>query len=40
MPAQKKIDEAREFTPEQRLLIATQCSYAAATLHLTGSKNR
>ena len=34
MLAQKKIDEARRLTPEQRLLIALELSdFAAAALH-------
>jgi hypothetical protein len=38
MLAQKKIDEARRLTPEQRLLIALQLSDAAAALHHACSK--
>jgi hypothetical protein len=38
--AQKKIDEARRLTPEQRLLIALELSDAAAALHRAGSKKR
>jgi hypothetical protein len=40
MLAQKKIDEARRLTPEQRLLIALQLSDAAAALHRAGCKKR
>lgn len=40
MLAQKKIDEARRRTPEQRLLIALDLSDAAAALHRAGSKKR
>ncbi|MGH7216723.1 MAG: hypothetical protein ACREIG_05760 [Nitrospiraceae bacterium] len=38
--AQKKIDEARRLTPEQRLLIALELSDAAAALHRACSKKR
>jgi hypothetical protein len=38
--AQRKIDEARRLTPEQRLLIALELSDAAAALHRAGSKKR
>ena len=34
--AQKKIDEARQLTLEQRLLIALQLSDAVAAFHRTG----
>jgi hypothetical protein len=40
MLAQKKIDEARRLTPEQRPLIALQLSYAAAALHRAASTRR
>jgi hypothetical protein len=40
MLAQKKIDEARRLTPEQRLLIALELSDAAAAFHRAGSKKR
>lgn len=40
MLEQKKIDEARRLTPEQRLLIALELSDAAAALHRAGSKKR
>jgi len=33
MLAQKKIDEARRLTPEQRLLIALELSDSAVALH-------
>jgi hypothetical protein len=38
MLAQKKIDEARRLTPEQRLLVALELSDAAAALHRACSK--
>jgi hypothetical protein len=38
MLAQKKIDEARRLTPEQRLLIALELSDAAAAFHRACSK--
>ncbi|MGH7181642.1 MAG: hypothetical protein ACREJN_06675 [Nitrospiraceae bacterium] len=38
MLAQKKIDEARRLTPEQRLLVALELSDAAAAFHRAGSK--
>jgi hypothetical protein len=38
--AQRKIDEARRLTPEQRLLIALELSDAAAALHRACSKKR
>jgi len=37
---QKKIDEARQLTPEQRLLLALELSDAAAALHQACSKKR
>lgn len=37
---QKKIDEARELSPEQRLLLALELSDAAAALHQACSKKR
>ena len=40
MLAQRKIDEARRLTPEQRLLIALELSDAAAALHRACSKKR
>jgi hypothetical protein len=40
MLAQKKIDEARRLTPEQRLLIALELSDAAAALHRACPKKR
>ena len=40
MLAQKKIDEARRLTSEQRLLTALQLSDAAAALNRVGSKKR
>ena len=40
MLAQKKIEEARRLTPEQRLLIALQLFDAAAALHRASSKKR
>jgi hypothetical protein len=40
MLAQKKIDEARRLTPEQRLLIALELSDAAVALHRACSKKR
>ena len=40
MLAQKKIDEARRLTPEQRLLIALELSDTAAALHRACSKKR
>ena len=40
MLAQKKIDEARRLTPEQRLLIALELSDAAAVFHRADSKKR
>jgi hypothetical protein len=40
MLAQKKIDEARRLTPEQRLLIALELSDAAAALHRACSEKR
>jgi len=36
MLAQRKIDEARRLTPEQRLLIALELSDAAAAFHRAG----
>lgn len=38
--AQRKIDEARRLTPEQRLLIALELSDTAAALHRACSKKR
>jgi hypothetical protein len=38
MLAQKKIDEARRLTPEQRLRVALELSDAAAALHRACSK--
>ncbi len=38
MLAERKIDEARRLTPEQRLLIALVLSDAAAALHRACSK--
>lgn len=38
--AQKKNDEARQLTPERRLLVALQLSDAAAALHRACSKKR
>jgi len=38
MLAQRKIDEARRLTPEQRLLIALELSDAAAAFHSACSK--
>jgi len=38
MLAERKIDEARRLTPEQRLLIALDLSDAAAALHRACSK--
>ena len=38
MLAERKIDEARRLTPEQRLLIALDLSDAAAALHCACSK--
>lgn len=38
MLAQKKIDEARRLTPEQRLRVAFELSDAAAAFHRAGSK--
>ena len=40
MLAQRKIDEARRLTPEQRLLIALELSDSAAALHRAGFKKR
>jgi len=40
MLAQKKIDEARRLTPEQRLRFALELSDAAAALHRAGSTKR
>jgi hypothetical protein len=40
MLAQKKIDEARRLTPEQRLLVALELADAAAALHRACSKKR
>jgi hypothetical protein len=40
MLAQKKIDEARRLTPEQRLLVALELSDAAAALHRAASTKR
>ena len=40
MLEQRKIDEARRLTPEQRLLIALELSDAAAALHRACSKKR
>ncbi|MBK5280609.1 MAG: hypothetical protein JJE16_00815 [Nitrospiraceae bacterium] len=40
MLAQKKTDEARRFTPEQRLLVALELSGAAAALRRIGFKKR
>jgi len=40
MLAQKKIDEARRLTPEQRLRVALELSDAAAALHRACSKKR
>ena len=39
MLAQKKIDEARRLTPEQRLRVALELSDAAAALHRAGCEN-
>lgn len=38
MLAQKKIDEARRLTPDQRLRVALELSDVAAALHRAGSK--
>jgi hypothetical protein len=38
MLAQKKIDEARRLTPEQRLRVAFELSDAAAAFHRAGFK--
>jgi hypothetical protein len=35
---QKKLDEARRLTPEQRLLLALDLSDAAAALHACSKK--
>jgi len=40
MLEQRKIDEARRLTSEQRLLIALELSDAAAALHRACSKKR
>ena len=40
MLAQKKIDEARRLTHEQRLRVAFELSDAAAALHRACSKKR
>jgi hypothetical protein len=40
MLAQKKIDEARRLTPEQRLRVALELSDAAAALHRAASTKR
>ncbi|MEK6762417.1 MAG: hypothetical protein AABY96_06845 [Nitrospirota bacterium] len=40
MPTQRKIDEARRLTPEQRLLNLLKFSDAAAAYYLAGSKKR
>jgi hypothetical protein len=40
MLAQKKIDEARRLTPEQRLRVALELSDAAVALHRACSKKR
>jgi hypothetical protein len=37
---QRKIDEARRLTPEQRLLVALELSDAAAAFHRAGSEKR
>lgn len=40
MLAQKKIDDTRQLTPEQRLRGALELSNAAVALHHAGSKKR
>jgi hypothetical protein len=40
MLAQKKIDEARRFTPEQRLRVALELSDTAAAFHHAGCEKR
>jgi hypothetical protein len=40
MLAQRKIDEARRLTPEQRLRIALELFDAAAAHHRVGSTKR
>lgn len=40
MLVQRKIDEARRFTPEQRLLVGLELSDAVAAFHRAGSKKR
>lgn len=40
MLAQMKIDEARRFTPEQRLRVALELSDAAALFHRAGAEKR
>jgi hypothetical protein len=40
MLAQKKIEEAGRFTPDQRLRVALKLSDVAAALHHAGSKKR
>jgi hypothetical protein len=40
MLVQKKIEEARRLTPEQRLMVALELSDAAAALHRACSKKR
>jgi hypothetical protein len=38
MLVQRKLDEARQLTPEQRLLVALELSDAAAALHRANSR--
>ena len=38
--AQRKIDEARRLTPEQRLRVALKISDAATALHHAGAEKR